>query len=156
MNIDIGDYIIYNTGVVFNKKKNSIQHQSRNSDGYPMVTINKKQIRTHILIAKTFIPNPNNKSCVNHINGIKTDNRVENLEWCTPRENVIHAFKNGLMVRHKGEKNPYSKLNEDQVISIKNKIKLGATLTSIAKEFNVSVSCICLINRGKNWGHIII
>lgn len=69
--------------------------------GYARVVLHKdgvkKKYQVHRLVAKTFIPNPEQKGYVNHINCNKADNRVENLEWCTDSENMIHAFKNGLV-----------------------------------------------------------
>jgi hypothetical protein len=68
--------------------------------GYYFVNITNgvrsRRIGIHRLVAQAFIPNPDDKPQVNHINSDKTDNRVENLEWCTNGENQIHAYKNGL------------------------------------------------------------
>ena len=71
-----------------------------NKNGYVYINLRRdsktKHARLHRLVAKAFIPNPQNKLEVNHINGIKTDNRIENLEWCTHEENTLHAIKTGL------------------------------------------------------------
>lgn len=67
-----------------------------------------KNLTIHRLVARAFLPNPENKRCVNHINGVKTDNRAENLEWCTHSENMKHAYKINL---HKQTENNFFKRN---------------------------------------------
>lgn len=109
-------------------------------------------IRVHRVVAVAFIPNPDNKPQINHKNGIKSDNWVENLEWSTGSENIKHAYQMGLLSR-KGEKHSHSKLTEKEVLEIrKNKDRLkGFELSDIYK---VSQSVISEVRSRKTWKHI--
>ena len=89
-------YFISNLGNVKNSR-GTILKQTTCKKGYKKISIGnpRKSYKVHRLVALMFIENELNKSQVNHINGIKNDNRVENLEWMTNRENCIHAWENG-------------------------------------------------------------
>lgn len=89
------NYVAFPSGIIVNLRgKEMIGHIDR--CGYREVILNGKQYRVHRVIATAFVPNPDDKSCVNHIDGNKTNNNVNNLEWVTHSENTLHSFANGL------------------------------------------------------------
>ncbi len=115
--------------------------------GYLVTTFSGKLHRVHRLVAQKYIPNPENKPQVNHINGIKTDNRVSNLEWNTAKENIKHAFKTGLC------NNDYKrKLTIDEVREIRSKYKTGNyTQRGLGKEYGISYQGISRIINNKKY-----
>lgn len=138
-----------------------------NYTGYLQVILGKngkwKCHRVHRLVALAFIPNPFNKSCVDHIDNCKTNNNVDNLQWLTVGENNSKAYRDGLrpkfselnFERAVGSKHGRAKLDERKVIIIKYILhhKL-ATQGTLAKLYDVSQSRISEANSGKIWGHV--
>lgn len=98
--IGFEDYLISKDGEVFSLKTNKYLKPTINGVGYYKVSLTKENkvytLTIHRILANNFIPNPKSKKYVNHINAIKTDNRLSNLEWCSSSENSVHAFKIGV------------------------------------------------------------
>ena len=108
-----GKYQVSNKGRIKSLKRNIIMKLQYDKDGYPTIFLwrftRKTRTRVHRLVAQTFIPNPKNKAQVNHIDGNKANNNVENLEWVTVEENMQHAYKTGLNKPKYGKRHHLSK-----------------------------------------------
>ena len=108
----------------------------------------------HVLVAQAFIPNPDNKLQINHIDGDKTNNHVENLEWTTRKENIQHSWKIGLRISRKGTANKNSKLTSEQVHYIRSHYvhhsrKFGSR--ALSKMFNVDPETILNVVKYKTY-----
>jgi 5-methylcytosine-specific restriction endonuclease McrA len=128
-----------------------------NKYGYYQVILSNngksKTITIHQLVARAFIDNPENKKEVNHKDGNKLNNNINNLEWATNIENKRHAIKNGL-IDQKGEKNYKAKLKDKDIPNIHKLLAKEVSQKIIAKKYNVSSSTISYINKGNTWKHI--
>lgn len=111
-----------------------------------------KTARAHQLVAIAFIPKPAGDVEVNHKDGCKTNNHVENLEWVTHRRNVEHATETGLVPR--GSDLPHAKLTAESVAEIRKHLSEGVLLQrEIAVKFGITPSNVSAILRNKSWNH---
>lgn len=148
-----------------NKKVEKIMKPALDGSGYLRTMLKGDDgifhtIKMHRIIAKTFIPNPENKPTINHKNCIKTDNRISNLEWVSISENVKHAYKQNCMT-NKGECNPCATLTDKQVLEIRKNYeygkncKKGKTKQQIAEEYGTTFNVIKQLIQGKTWKHLL-
>ena len=138
--------------------KGKVLKPSPNIKGYPTVYLSKncKKYTTavHRLVALTFIKNVESYSQINHINGIKTDNRVENLEWCNNQQNCAHAHREGFVNSAKGERVGTSKLKRHEVLFIIDSYPNQFSAKEICALFGISKGEPSRIRRGGGWKHM--
>lgn len=133
-------YSITTEGVVTNIRTNKVKVNTLGKNGYYTSTLFKEgksyTMTIHRLLALNFIDNPENKRTVNHIDGVKTNNSLDNLEWSTDSENIQHAYDNGLM-RASGKK-----VTTKHLIEVYERLKSGEFLTNIVKDYEFNLSTL--------------
>lgn len=146
-------YICNKEGIILNKRSRKEIKGTCNKKGYISISLRpdtkqKKTYSKHRLVAETFIPNPDNKPYINHINSIRNDNRVENLEWVTPLENITHCIRAG---RRDGTR----KFNKKEIEEIRVKYQeFGKGLRELAREYNTAHIVISHIVNYKTYKEI--
>lgn len=116
----------------------------------------KKRVLVHRLVADAFLERPEWATEINHKDGCKGNNHVDNLEWSTRSKNAFHAFNSGLHHGMKGEDNSVSKLTEADVIQIKIALKrpYRGIVRELGRKYKVTPEAISAIRHNKNWTHI--
>lgn len=149
-------YLISECGKVFNKNgllMSTVVHVCGYEKlGIRMLDGSRKWYVVHRLVAAAFIPNPENKPHINHIDGNKQNNHITNLEWCTPKENMYHATY--VLGRGLGENNPGSKVNSSQVHAICKLLADGHTRKEVAEAIGVTVGMVSQMRQKACWKSI--
>ena len=147
----IEDYEITTDGDVINKKTGRILKVQPNGKGYLRFSLlvgeKRKYFFVHRIVAEMYVPNPEGKPQVNHIDGNKRNNRADNLEWVTNYENRQHALQNGFHLT--GEKCSWSKLKQEDVDYVR--MHPEERIMDLAKKYGVSRSAISSIRCGRAW-----
>ncbi len=148
------NYEVSNLGRVRNKTTNEFKKPSPNKQGYVAVNLypNLKVYMVHRLVAEYFIPSDDKtKTIVNHIDGIRSNNFVTNLEWCTQQQNAQHMVTLGNNKDHNGVNNPRSKFTEEDILDIR---KDDRPVSVIAKKYNVAETTITNIKNGTRYKNV--
>jgi hypothetical protein len=155
---DIKDYYtITSDGEIYSDNSGKMRTRNRAGTEYQIINLStidgkKKTFRLHRLVMLAFEPIDNASELeVNHIDGNKRNNRLENLEWCTASENQTHAFENELQKPRKGEKSNFAKLTAVDIKEIFRLKSKGLTQKEIAEKMGCTRSNISYILNKKTW-----
>lgn len=146
-----GRYGVTNDGRIWSYVKNRWLRPDE-ANGYMRVDLTppkgkKRKYLVHRLVALAFIPNPENKRFINHKDGNKTNNNVDNLEWVTSSENQIHAYRTLGREPIVGEKCNLTKITDTIINEIKEELNSGKSTTEIAKKYNITRTYAWMIKK---------
>lgn len=158
ININGATYEITSEGKVFGAYGKPISIRP-NSDGYASFTAgrkgNRRRERVHRLVAKLFIPNPNNLPEIDHLDGNRMNPSKDNLEWVTHEENIRRAYRKGSYKgRYVGQDNPKARLNEKLVIQLRNEYRAGVSVKELSDKYGYPWSTIGNAVKGYTWKHL--
>lgn len=145
--LTLEDYDITEEGQVINKHTGRILKPQPNGKGYLRVVLGGKRYFVHRLVAEKYIPNPENKPQVNHIDGNKLNNHYNNLEWVTNQENRNYAIRNKLHLQ--GDDCSWSKLTSTDVEFIRSHLEISTK--DLANMLGVCVSTIQAVKEYRSW-----
>jgi hypothetical protein len=150
--IECTDYEVSATGVIRNMDTKEVKNYVINAGGYARISLHNAKASVHRIVAGVFIPNPDKLPVVNHKDGNKLNNSVDNLEWVTHSDNTQHAYDTGLKAR--GEDFNCAKLSNEDVEEIKHRFVAGDRSVDIARDYGVVEGSIANIRSGRAWAHI--
>ena len=152
-------YLVCSNGDIFGPTGKQLKPRE-NADGYVVVTMGNKRIRrstqfVHRVVAELFLPNPQNLSDVDHLDGNRMNPDKDNLEWVTHEENVKRAYERGGHVgRVTGEKNPKARLTPEMVLNLRAEYKTGVTIQEMVDKYGYPWNTIGNAVKGKTWSHL--
>ena len=148
------NYLIFENGDIMSLRGNLLKGFVDRC-GYREVTMNGRYERVHRMIAEAFLPNPKGLRDVNHIDGNKLNNDVQNLEWSSHSQNVLHAYQHNLTTKRVGENHHNHKLYNEAVRDIRNQIAdCASTVEELATKYGVDKTTIRDVVRRKTWRHV--
>jgi len=142
------EYEIREDGTIINSITGKVLKKVIQNRGYEVVWIHRKKKLVHRLVGEKYVPNPENKPQINHIDGNKLNNHYTNLEWSTSSENIKHGYDNGLYEKRRKEMRAFS---DDEIHLIR---KSDSSLRELGKYYGVAHSVIWSIKNYKTYKNV--